>query len=138
MRLDLARKVGVHGRLGGRADGNGLLEIGLSALCDPGNFGGEALDVLLLPLEVVRTDEDGEVGVADLQGLDLAVEPSLDRLPDGVGGGLEDVAGSRLVAHSKQRSDQFTIQQPRRVSQPHTTSEAYRSLHRSRRSSAPW
>ena len=138
MRLDLARKVGVHGRLGGRADGNRLLEIGLSALCDPGNFGGEALDVLLLPLEVVCADEDGEVGVADLQGLDLAVEPSFDRLPDGVGGGLEDVAGSRLVAQSKESLSQFTIQQPRHVSQPHTISKAHRSLHRSRRSSVPW
>jgi hypothetical protein len=116
MRLDLARKVRVHGRLGGRADGNRLLEIRLSALCDPGNFGGEALDVFLLPLEVVRADEDGEVCIADLQGLDLAVEPSLDRLPDGVGSGLEDVAGLRLVAHSKQRFSRFTIQRPRHVS----------------------
>jgi hypothetical protein len=138
MRLDLARKVGVHGRLGGRADGNGLLEIGLSALCDPGNFGGEALDVLLLPLEVVRANEDGEVCVADLQGLDLAVEPLLDRLPDGVGCGLEDVAGSRLAAHSKQRFSRFTIQRPRHVSQLDKISKRYKSLHRSRRSSVPW
>lgn len=98
MRLDLSCKVGIHGRLGGRANGNRLLEIRLSSLCHPGNFGGESLNVLLFPLQVVCADEDGEVCVADLQGLDLAVEPSLDRLPDGVRRGLEDVTGSRSVA----------------------------------------
>lgn len=103
MRLDLAGEVGVHGSLGGRTDGDGLLEIRLSTLCDPGDLGGETLNVLLLPLEVVGADEDGEVCVADLQGLDLAVEPGLDRLPDGVGGGLEDVAGVPLVARSVRR-----------------------------------
>lgn len=91
MRLDLSCEVGVHGGLGGRANSNRLLEIGLSTLCHPGDFGGETFDVLLFPLQIVRADEDGEVCVADLQGLDLAVEPGLDGLPDGVGCGFEDV-----------------------------------------------
>lgn len=92
MRLDLACEVRVHGGFGGRTNGNGLLEIRLSSLCDPSDFGGEALNVLLLPLKIVLADEDGEVRVADLQGFDLAVEPGLDGLPDGVRCGFEDVA----------------------------------------------
>jgi hypothetical protein len=84
VRLDLASEVGVHGGLRGWAHGDGLLQIRLSTLGNPGNFGSEALDVLLLTLQVVCADEDGEVGVSDLQRLDLVVEPSLDGFPDSI------------------------------------------------------
>jgi hypothetical protein len=84
VRLDLAGEVGVHGGLRGWAHGDGLLQIRLSTLGNPGNFGSEALDVLLLTLQVVCADEDGEVGVSDLQRLDLVVEPSLDGFPDSI------------------------------------------------------
>jgi hypothetical protein len=42
--------------------------------------------VLLFALEIVCGDEDGEVGISDLERLDLLVEPLLDVLPDGVRG----------------------------------------------------
>lgn len=92
MGLDLASEVGVHGGLRGRAHSDRLLQVGLSTFCDPGDLGRETLNVLLLSLKVVRADEDGEVGVADFESLDLVVEPGFDRLPDGVRGGFEDVA----------------------------------------------
>jgi hypothetical protein len=97
MRLNLSCEVGVHGRLGSRANSNRLLQIGLSSLCHPGYFGSKTFNVFLFPFQVVCADEDGKVCVADLQGLDLVVEPSLDRLPDCVGCGLKDVAGTRSV-----------------------------------------
>ena len=49
--------------------------------------------MLLLAFQVVCANEDGEVCVADFDSLDLGIEPGLDRFPNGVRGGFEDVAG---------------------------------------------
>jgi hypothetical protein len=106
MRLDLAGKVRVHGRLAGRANGNGPLEIRFPALGHPRDLGGEALNVILLSLQVVGADEDGEVGVADFERLDLGIEPRLDVFPNGVAGWLENVATGDLTLsalHSLER-----------------------------------
>lgn len=48
--------------------------------------------MLLLSLQVVLADEDGEVCVADFEGLDLRIEPVLYGFPDGIRGGFKDVA----------------------------------------------
>jgi hypothetical protein len=98
MGLDLASEVGVHGGLRGRAHSDRLLQVGLSTFCDPGDLSREALNVLLLSLKVVRADEDGEVGVPNFESLDLVVEPGFDRLPNGVRGGLKDVANLPSVS----------------------------------------
>ena len=52
--------------------------------CDPCDFGGEALDVVLLTLEYLRGDEHGEVGVLDAKFLDPRVEPFLDDFPNAI------------------------------------------------------
>lgn len=98
MRLDLASEVGVHGGLGRGTHSDGLLQVRLATFGDPGDFGGEALDMLLFSLKVVCADEDRKVGVADFERLDLVVEPGLDRLPNGVGGGFEDVTAPSSVS----------------------------------------
>jgi hypothetical protein len=82
MRLNLASEVGVHGGLGCGAHSDGLLQVGLSTLCHPRDLGSETLDVLLLSLQIVCADEDGEVRVANFEGLDLVVEPDFDEFPD--------------------------------------------------------
>ena len=64
---------------------------------DPGNFGSESLDVVLLFLEDLGRDEHGEVAVLDSHLLDLSIEPALDCLPDGVGPRLEDVTSGNIV-----------------------------------------
>mmetsp|Transcript_16181 Transcript_16181/g.33201 ORF Transcript_16181/g.33201 Transcript_16181/m.33201 type:complete len:762 (+) Transcript_16181:84-2369(+) len=79
--FDPVAEGGVHDGLGGGADGDGLGEGAVAGLGDPGDLGGEALDVVLLFLEAVLGDEEGEVGVLHVQLLDLDVEPVLNVLP---------------------------------------------------------
>lgn len=92
VRLDLSRKVGVHGGLTRRANGDGFLEVGLSSLGDPRYFSGKTFHMLLLALQIVGANEDGEVGIADFQCFDLCVEPRLDVFPDGVTARFQNVA----------------------------------------------
>jgi hypothetical protein len=84
MRLNLASEVGVHGGLGCGAHGDGLLQVGLSTLCDPCDLSSKTFDVLLLSLQVVCADENGEVGIANFERLDLVVKPEFNELPDRV------------------------------------------------------
>ena len=74
MRLDLSGEMRVHGGFRGRTDGDGLLQIRLSALGDPCNFSGKALEMLLLTLKIVGTDEDWEVRIPNLEGLECVSE----------------------------------------------------------------
>ena len=78
--LDPLGVVRVHCRLGRRADGDGLLELGRACAGDPGHLGGEALDVVLFALEHLRGNEHGEVGILDTERLDFAVKPFLKML----------------------------------------------------------
>jgi hypothetical protein len=75
VRADPLGVVRVHDGLGSRTDGNGDLEVALTGASNPGNFGGETLDVVLFPVENGLGDEHGEVGVVDTKSLDVAVEP---------------------------------------------------------------
>jgi len=84
VRLDLAGKVGVHGRLRGRAHSNRLLQIRLAPFGHPCNLSGKSFNVFLLTLQIVCANEDGEVCVADFERLDLRIKPGLDRFPNGV------------------------------------------------------
>ena len=88
---------GVHNGLGCRTNSNGFLEVGAARFCDPRDFGGETLDVVLLTLEHLGGDEHGEVRVLDAELLDVRVEPALDDLPDAVRPWLEDVAARDVV-----------------------------------------
>jgi hypothetical protein len=55
-----------------------LSEIPIARLRHPGDLGGKALDVVLFLLEPGLGYEHGKVRIADLQGLELRVEPILD------------------------------------------------------------
>jgi len=104
VRLDLAGKVRVHGRLAGGTDGDGPLEVRFATLGHPRNLGGEALNVVLLSLQIVGADEDGEVGIANFERLDFGVKPKLDVLPDGIARRFEDVAAGDLDARVSARA----------------------------------
>ena len=97
MGLDLAGEVGIHGGLGSRADSNRPLQVRLATLGNPGDLGSKTLNMLLLSLQVVRTNEDWEVGISDFECFDLRVEPGLDVFPDGIRGGFENVASGNIV-----------------------------------------
>mmetsp|Transcript_59658 Transcript_59658/g.141135 ORF Transcript_59658/g.141135 Transcript_59658/m.141135 type:complete len:405 (+) Transcript_59658:792-2006(+) len=98
VRPDPVGEVGVHDRLRSGADGDGFLQVGLARLCDPGNFCGEALDVLLLLLQRRLGDEAGKVAGVHIQVfLDTGGEPVLDLLPDLERPRTEDVAAGDVV-----------------------------------------
>ena len=54
----------------------------------PGDLGSEALNVILLALQHILGNEQGERAVLDTHLLDLLVEPVLNLLPDEVRSGL--------------------------------------------------
>lgn len=105
--------VGVHHCLGGGTNGDGLLEIRVACLGDPGDFGGKPLDVIFFLFEDAFGDEHGEVGIFNAHFLDLSIKPvyrvrwqrrigfwqgfTLDDFPDGIGPGLHDVAARDIV-----------------------------------------
>jgi hypothetical protein len=64
---------------------------------DPGNFGSEALDVVLLPLQSILGNKQRKRAILDAHFLDLVIEPLLNHLPHEVRRGLENVSRS-LVA----------------------------------------
>ena len=64
----------------------------LQVLGSTAHLGGEAFHMILLRVQRLLGDEDGEVGVLDAHCFDLAVEPGLDVLPDAVCPGPQDVA----------------------------------------------
>ena len=97
MRLDPVLEVGVHYGLGSRANRNWFCELPVAALCDPGNLRREALDVILLPLQLILRDEHREVGVVDIQSNELVVEPTLHDLPHLVTPRPEDVATADVI-----------------------------------------
>lgn len=53
--VDLICKILVHGGFTRWAHGNRLLQLALAAMCDPRHFGGEAVDMVLFPGNVVST-----------------------------------------------------------------------------------
>lgn len=53
-------------------------------LGDPGNFGSEALNMVLLTLQHLCGDEHWEVAVLHTDRFDVIVEPALDLFPDGI------------------------------------------------------
>lgn len=55
---------------------------------DPGDLSSEALNVVLLTLQHILGNEQGERAVLDAHLLDLLVEPVLNFLPDEVRSGL--------------------------------------------------
>jgi hypothetical protein len=55
---------------------------------DPGDFGSEALNVILLSLQDILGHEQRERTVLDANLLDTNVEPLLNLLPDRVRSGL--------------------------------------------------
>jgi len=56
------------------------------------HLSGEALHVVLLRVQRLLRDEDGEVRVLDAHRFDLPVEPGVDLLPHAVRPGPQDVA----------------------------------------------
>jgi hypothetical protein len=54
---------GIHNGLTCRSDGDGLLEISGTRLCDPGNFRSEACYMIFLFAECCLGDEHWEVAV---------------------------------------------------------------------------
>lgn len=73
VRLDLAGEMRVHGGFRCGANGDGLLKVRLSAFGHPSDLSGESLKMFLLSLQIVGTDEDREVGIADFEGLGMSV-----------------------------------------------------------------
>lgn len=59
-------------------------ESGILRFGHPGDFGGEALDVVLLSLENLCRYEHGEVAILHSHSLDSLVEVLLHLLPNGV------------------------------------------------------
>ena len=57
MALDPVREGGVHDGFRGGTDGDGLGELSVTGPGHPRNLGGESLDVILLLLETVLTNE---------------------------------------------------------------------------------
>ena len=57
-------------------------------MCNPGDFGLEAFEVVFFLLQVRLGDEEGEVAVSDAHALEARVEEFLDLFPYGVAGGL--------------------------------------------------
>lgn len=135
----------IHCGLRRRPDGDGLLEIRASAVYgairqsqlvrttvnarsgDPGNFGGEALDVVLLTFQHLLRNKHGKVGVLDTELPDVNVEPIWSRqssawvdlprehtlydLPDAVRPWFQDVAATNAVVvdHVRLREDLYAI-----------------------------
>jgi hypothetical protein len=54
----------------------------------PSDFSSEAFNMVLLSLQNIFRDKQGERAVLDSHLLDALVEPLLNFLPDGVGSGL--------------------------------------------------
>jgi hypothetical protein len=67
--------VGVHDCLGGGTNGDGLLEIRVSCLGDPGDFGGKSLDMVFFLFKDAFRDEHGEVCIFNAHFLDLSIKP---------------------------------------------------------------
>ena len=78
VRMDPLGIAGVHNGLTGGPNGDGLLQVGLAGLGDPGDFGGETLNVIFLLAEGCLGDEHGEVAVGDTVLLEAGVEEALD------------------------------------------------------------
>ena len=71
-------------RLGGRAHGEGFLQLLPPRMGDHGALGREALDMLRLPLQKGVRDEEREIGI-DVSGpLERVIEMPLHGLPDRV------------------------------------------------------
>lgn len=51
-------------------------------LCNPGNFGGEAFNMVLLALKNLCGNKHGEVTVLHANCLDIIIKPALNLLPD--------------------------------------------------------
>mmetsp|Transcript_4792 Transcript_4792/g.11378 ORF Transcript_4792/g.11378 Transcript_4792/m.11378 type:complete len:265 (+) Transcript_4792:962-1756(+) len=96
--------VRVHHGLGGRADGNRFLQVGLSRLCDPGDLRGKTLDVILFTGKVSLGDEEGEVAVLHAKQLNARIEVFRNALPDVEGPGTENVAARHIVLLQHARS----------------------------------
>ena len=58
----------------------------------------KTLHVVLLCVEGVLSDEEGEVGILDTQVLDVAVKPALDELPHREGPGAQYVTAYRAAS----------------------------------------
>jgi hypothetical protein len=67
--------VGIHDCLRGGTNGDGLLEIRVACLGEPGDFGGKSLDVVFFLFEDAFGDEHREVCILNAHLLDLSIEP---------------------------------------------------------------
>ena len=71
----------------------------------PGNFGGEALNVVLLSLQHIFRHKQRERAVLDTHLLDVRVEPLLNLLPDREGGRLKLIVSVNVEGNlEKKRS----------------------------------
>mmetsp|Transcript_35794 Transcript_35794/g.61579 ORF Transcript_35794/g.61579 Transcript_35794/m.61579 type:complete len:370 (-) Transcript_35794:37-1146(-) len=87
----------VHDGLTGGADGNGLREIVLAALGDPGHLRSKSLNVVLLGHQGALTHEEREISVLHTELLDLGVKVLLNGLPNEVRPGAQHVAAGDVT-----------------------------------------
>lgn len=97
MRLNPFSKEGVHHGLRGWTDSDWLGQLGLAGLGNPSNFRSKVGDVSLLSLQGLIGDKDRKIGIADSQLLDLLVKEGLDKLPDRISPGTENVTARDVV-----------------------------------------
>ena len=74
--------------LGSGAHADPLLQLLLSAVCDPGHLGCKTVDQVALLAEQVLRDHHGKIYVLNAYSLETGVQMLLNRLPQGIARGF--------------------------------------------------